>query len=358
MQAYLPPHSDRPLCLGDAPGLNVTPLIQRFKQLQNDLEMHALTPHQAGASWREIGLELACYETAYRQDPERRHLGQTVHWQRGVWSDTEEHESPEMLENYRVYDAHFGVMRMDAMTRSELAHQCLSTLRRTASDLPDTFLTREHQRTLAAAFTTMLVQIFPATQGEKPTSASPDEPFDRVEGRWRNGHHLFGLCCCMGRECLHEAADAIQADDLDEACRAVDRASLYLAASSAAMVYTTDFPAQHYRNKIRAAMPPGFSGSHNSDFNHFKQLKGKLQVVAMKRWGKSTDQWPAPLLAAFSHFRDTDLLDLDQHILIAAANIGFGLSLKQTHERQADASAIGALRRMAEVRKKDFHLPE
>lgn len=357
MQAYLPPHSDRPLCLGEPPSLCVEPLVQRIKRLQNDLETLALTPDLVCQGWREIALELAHYESFYRHDPERRHQGQTVRWQRGVWSDTDEHESPEMLEFYRVYDAHFGVMRMDAMTRSELAHQCLSTLRRTACDLPDTFLTREHHRTLAAAFTSMLGQIFPASQGEKPTGLTTEPAFDRVEGRWRNGHHLFGLCCCMGRECLHEAADAIRADDLDEACRAVDRASLYLAASTAAMVYTTDFPAQHYRNQIRAAMPPGFSGSHNSDFNHFKQLKGKLQVVAMQRWGRSSEHWPAPLLAAFSHFRDTDLLDLDQHILIAAANIGFGLSLKQSNERQADASAIGSLRRMAEVRKKDFHLP-
>ncbi len=336
--------------------LHLAPLTQRVQVLQNDLETKILTPAQAGAAWQEIARELAHYESAYRHDPERRHQGQTVRWQRGVWSDTDEHESPEMLESYRIYDAHFGIMRMDAMTRAELAHQCLSTLRRTATDLPDTFLTREHQRTLAQAFATMLSQLFTAVDGFRPTTAVPLEPIDPIEGRWRNGHHLFGLCCCLGRECLHEAADAIGVDDLDEACRAVDRASLYLAASTVAMVYTTDFSAQHYRTQIRAAMPPGFSGSHNSDFNHFKQLKGKLHVVAMKRWGPKPEQWPPQLLAAFRHFRDTDLLDLDQHILIAAANIGFGLSLKQTHERQADASAIGALRHMAEARKKDFNL--
>ncbi|MBN9415388.1 MAG: hypothetical protein J0I12_08095 [Candidatus Eremiobacteraeota bacterium] len=356
MQAYLPPHSDRPLHLGEEPTLCLKPVLQLLESLRDHLQTRPLGAAQLAEQWRAIAAQLACYESAYRHDPARRHLGETVRWQRGVWFNTEEHDSPELMEHYRVYDAHFGIMRMDAMTRSELAHQCLSTLRRTADDLPDTLLTREHHRTLVDAFATMLSMVFPACEGERPETRVELEAMDPISGRWRNGHHLFGLCCCMGRESLHQAGDAILADHLEEACQAVGRASLFLAASTAAMVYTSDLPSFAYRNTIRPAMPEGFSGSHNSDFNHLKQLKGKLHVVAMKRWGLEPDGWPQPLVAALRHFRDTDLLDLDQHILIAAANIGFGLSLKQHAGAQADSSAIGALRRMADARKKDFRL--
>lgn len=63
MQAYLPPHSDRPLHLGEAPTLHLAPLTDRIRLLQNDLETRPLTPDQVSEAWREIAHELAHYES-------------------------------------------------------------------------------------------------------------------------------------------------------------------------------------------------------------------------------------------------------------------------------------------------------
>lgn len=324
--------------------------------LAADLERLPVGPKALAQRWLEVEHELGCLEAGFEHDPERRHLGQTVCWQRGVWSDTQEHESPQMLETYRVYDAHFKIMRMDQMSWCELAHQTVSTLRQTALDLPETLLGREHQRVLATAFKTMLEQLFPDPKKAPAEQASALEPLDPVQGRWRNGHHLFGLCCCFGRESLHQAVEGVAREDLPATCAALEQAAAYLTASTAAMVYTTDFSVKNYREEIRTAMPPGFSGSQNADFNHFKQLKGTVQVAVMRRWGQSPAQWPGELVAALRHFREADLLDLDQHVLIAAANIGFGLSLKQAQERLNDANAIAALRHIGETRRKEFRL--
>lgn len=361
MLAYLPPHCDRPIALGDPPdnracGLAV-PVQELWDELVTQLETQPLGRQQLQTYWNRLESSLRALESCFHHDPERRHAGQTVVWQRTVWADTDERESPEMLENYRIYDAHFGVMRMDRMTWQELAHQCVSTWRRTVQDLPETLLSREHYRALAVAGRDVFEQMFPlAPPVELPEIPSPP-PMDPVHDRWRNGHHLFGLCCYFGREALHRATDAVQESRIQGVCDAVYRASSFLAASSAAMVYTGDFPARHYLEEIRPAMPQGFSGTHNSDFNHFKLLKGKLHVALMAQWGRSSADWPQPVQEALEYFRAIDLLDLDHHILLAAARIGFGLSLKQARERAQDTSAIQALRRLAEARKKDFQLP-
>ena len=141
-----------------------------------------------------------------------------------------------MLESYRVYDAHFGVMRMDQMSWQELGHQAASTLRRTASDLCQTLLSRENYRAILVCAHAMLEQTFPAAPAAQPVAVEPSQPLDPIWDRWRNGHHLFALCCYFGREALHGALDS-------------------LAGSSAAMAYTTDFPACRYRDEIRNAMP-------------------------------------------------------------------------------------------------------
>jgi hypothetical protein len=309
---------------------------------------------QGLAPWHD---SLAALEACFDEDPQRRHAGQTVRWQRSVWADTDEHESPQTLESYRIYDAHFGVMRLDQMSWNELAHQLASTLRRTASDLSRTLLSRENYRAMLVASHEMLQITFPEAAATHAGPASdPPEPLDPVADRWRNGHHFFGLCCYFGREALHRALDSLKQEGTEETCGQVRQASCFLAASSAAMAYTTDFPASRYLNDIRSSMPPGFSGTHNSDFNHFKLLKGKLQVGLMRKWGNRPSLWPADLLSALQHFRAIDLLDLELHILVAASRIGIGPSLKQIGHGEVDTNALEALRDMAAARRHDFHL--
>jgi len=360
MLAFLPPHCDRPIKLGEPPPARSCGLAQAAREhLFHTLEL--LDSQAIGAAplhERLVALErlLSPLEATFSHDPERRHLGQTVVWQRHVWSDTDESESPELLERYRIYDAHFGIMRMDRMDWRELAHQTVSTLRRTAYDLCFTLLSREQYRILLVAAFTMLERMFPPAHAETATVADSPEEIEPVAGRWRNGHHLFGLCCYFGRESLHCALDAAEADQPQECCRQIYESAKFMSATSATLGYTSDFPASNYVDQIRSAMPPGFSGSHNSDFNHFKLLKGKLQVALIRRWGNQPLQWPEEVLAAARHFRSIDLLDLEHHILVAASRVGLGASLKQTVGASDYGSAVEALRSMAYARQHDFKL--
>ncbi|MBT9587682.1 hypothetical protein IV102_30360 [bacterium] len=360
MNAFLPPHCDRPIQLGAPPSRRACSLaglaLDQAEQMVSLLESEPLTPPQLAhhlCLWEQ---QLAAVESCFEHDPQRRHAGQTIRWQRYVWADTDEHESPATLESYRIYDTHFGVMRMDHMSWSELAHQTVCTLRRTACDLPNTLLSRENYRALLVAAHGMLVQSFPKATGSGPITSEPGQPLNPVAERWRNGHHLFGLCCYYGRESLHAAMDSLDREDTTLTCSSIRQGATYLAASSAALAYTTDFPASRYLREIRSAMPAGFSGSHNSDFNHFKLLKGKLQVALMQKWGPQSQQWPGEVVTALRYFREIDLLDLDQHILVAASRIGIGPSLKQIGAGEADTSALEALRNMAAARRHDFHL--
>ena len=360
MLAFLPPHCDRPIKLGDPPPPRSCGLAQAAREhLLQTLDL--LETQAIGAAplhGRLLALErlLSPLEAAFSYDPERRHLGQTVVWQRHVWSDTEEKESSELLERYRLYDAHFGIMRQDQMTWRELAHQTVVTLRRTVYDLCFTLLSREQYRILLVAAFSMLERMFPPAQTANATIADSPDEIEPVAGRWRNGHHLFGLCCYFARESLHCALDAAEADRPQECSQQIYAAAKFLSATSATLAYTCDFPASNYLGQIRSAMPRGFSGTHNSDFNHFKLLKGKLQVALIRRWGNQPMQWPEEVLAAARHFRSIDLLDLEQHILVAASRIGLGASLKQALESSDHGSAVEALREMAYARQHDFKL--
>jgi hypothetical protein len=289
---------------------------------------------------------LAAPRVEFRQDPEG---------QRDVLDHTKENESPTVLEAYRVYDQHFRVQRLEKMTWLELAAQSCQTLSLVCGDLGHVLLARESHRALAAAQVDMLERLFPEAQA----AAEPEELHHRGAldflDRWVNGHHLFALCCYFGRELLAQACEACQANDSQAAASSVTAATVHLQASSCAMAYTSDLPSAVYLDKIRPAMPAGFSGSHNSDFNHFKLLKGRLQKVLMQKWGQHPDGWPADVRQAADVFRAIDKLDIDQHVLIAAAHVGLARSLKQASSGSA-VNAIEGLRHLLETRSHDFHL--
>ena len=76
----------------------------------------------------------------------------------------------------------------------------------------------------------------------------------------------------------------------------------------------------------------------------------------MRKWGQQPESWPADILAALKYFRAIDLLDLEQHIVVAASRIGIAPSLKQISQQEGDVNALDALRHMATARRRDFRL--
>jgi len=270
--------------------------------------------------------------------------------QKVTLKETRVRESDLMLELYRIYDEQFAIRRLQQMSYAELSAQSWLILERSLADLSSAALSREQQRALLASFTEMVKLLLHCKSSQRceQTRSVLD-----LQGRWRNGHHLFGLCCYF---CRYHLSLAASCEEPQEVAGHLDLAGIHLWASSAAMAYTTDFPASLYQSEIRAHMPAGFSGSHNSDFNHLKLMKGKLAVHFRQRWGAEPQQWPPEILRAVRHFRDLDLLDLDQHILVAASRIGFSPSLKQSAHGEDDLSALDGLRHVAQARRHDFLL--
>lgn len=264
------------------------------------------------------------------------------------------HESPALREQYVLYDAHFGLRRKTGMTRGEVSAQLVMTCLGLVQDLPRVLLSRGQLHSLLLGLEAMLTQL--ADPAETPSAAPPPPNDDPALFRWHNGHHLFGLASLMGRLALEGAAA-----DLEQAPGLMASAGLFLRMTSAAMAYATDFPASVYLERLRpamisAAMPGGFSGSQNSDYNHFKLAKGRLLKAVIEQHGARPEAWPPELLAALLRYRTLDELDLDHHILIAADKIGVQPSLRQQVHGEAD-SAINALRRIQAERSREFHLP-
>ena len=359
--ACLPPHSDRPLLQGPPPPPTLaelsSPLLQSAKGLLAELETTAVEPDQLFQSLRRLAQQMAPLVDPAQGLAPRIARGPTPASQRVTQVATREREGDNVLETYRIYDDHFLVRRLRGMTWIELAAQAILVLHRTLGDLPKTLLGREQYRALLASIIDMIELLLPASTSAAVSlgAGAPQQEHDPVQDRWRNGHHLFGLCCYFSREYLARAIVAVETDDLDLVCHHISKAALHLLGSSATMVYTTDFPSKVYRETIRSAMPAGFSGTHNSDFNHLKMWKGKLHVALLQKWGKDPQSWPLAILRAASHFRAIDLLDVDYHVVVAASRVGLSPSLKQ-EENHEDLSALDGLRHLSASRARDFNL--
>lgn len=341
--AVLPPHA---VALLPGPSLLGPEPLLLVRQVLEVLDREAMDLPALASSIGPLTRALAGYEPAARQLLDG--LGVSEESSRLATFATPEREGQQTLEHYVVYDAHFGLRRRLEMTWTELSAQLALTALRLLQDLPRTLLARRHWHSLLLALERMLAQVGGDQPGQ-PLDPAPLEG-DVVDFRWRNGHHVFCLTSLFGRLALERALN-----DLEQAGPAVDQAADLVQATSAAMAYTTDFPSRTYLERVRPAMPPGFSGSQNSDYNHLKLAKGRL-AAALSQTFAGEASWPPSLLNALRRFRVLDQLDLDEHILIAAQQIGLIASLKQIYSAE-QGSAIEALRRTQSQRWLEFRLP-
>ncbi len=342
--AVLPPHSEKP---SPGPSLLGPEPLRLARQALAAMEQEALDLSALQSSIQPLTRALAGYAPGAQELLDG--LQVTEESSRLATLQSREHEGPECLEHYVRYDAYFGLRRRSPMTWTELSAQVALSGLRLLQDLPRTVLTRYHWHSLVRALERMLAEV----GGEQPCRPSDPAPLedDPVMFRWRNGHHFFCLTSLFARLALEQACQ-----DLERAGPAVELAADLLSGTTAAMGYTTDFPSHFYLESIRPTMPAGFSGSHNSDYNHFKIAKGKLAADSFLKLGSEVAHWPDDLLTAMRRLRLLDQLDLDAHILIAAHQIALTASLKQAYDDE-QSTAVEALRRIQAQRWHEFRLP-
>ncbi|GMU54749.1 MAG: hypothetical protein AMXMBFR33_38950 [Candidatus Xenobia bacterium] len=341
--AVLPPHAVK---LAPGPSLLGPEPLRLVREVLEELDQEALDLPALASSLQPLTRALAGYAPAAGRLLDG--LAVTQESSRLATLATREHEGQELLEHYVVYDAQFGLRRRPEMTWTELSAQLVLTGLRLLQDLPRTLLARRHWHSLLLALERMLAEV----GGDQPCQPLDPAPLegDVVDFRWRNGHHFFCLTSLFARLALERALC-----DLEQAGLAVDQATDMIQATSAAMAYTTDFPSRIYLERVRPAMPPGFSGSQNSDYNHLKLAKGRLAAAVSQRF-TGEQSWPPSLLNALRRLRVLDQLDLDEHIMIAAQQIGLTASLKQAFNAE-QGTAIDALRRTQSQRWLEFRLP-
>lgn len=183
--------------------------------------------------------------------------------------------------------------------------------------------------------------------------------------RWFVGHHFFFLCSIYCHDYLRQATLAFEQDEVECASERLAIAARFLRASTAAMWYTSHFPACLYQNQVRPYLvevgpPSGASGSLISDYKLVLLAKEALHQLLLCRYGNNTRRWPARVRQSVQYFHEVYVEDMEQHTLLAASKVGLDSSLTQKvwqadlPERYAVGNALDILRNMTGLRKAEL----
>jgi len=330
---------------------------------------------------------------------ELRLLAQTEDYETSAEAVTDmlRNQSAELLSGYVIYDRYFNVIRIRSMSISQLAAQVAATSQGVLNDLPFALLGIDEIlviiKTIKLMFESLLQNFYPNADGMHPAPNENDASIQAKEHphrwasfwehdqndaekwthkvafyRWMIGHHFFNLCSIFCRENLILAGVAFEKNEETTGGQFLQMAKEYLRATTAAMWYAGNFPAQTYRGEIRQSMvqagaPGGFSGNQNLDYTFLKEAKDQLRKTILSKYGNNSCNWPIPVYNAVSEFREIYLHDMEQHILIAAAKVGTDTSLTQKVWQQGLPieevrlkNAVDVLRAMARLRQQEFNL--
>lgn len=169
--------------------------------------------------------------------------------------------------------------------------------------------------------------------------------------RWTLGHRVFHLYLVAMVTLLAEL-DAVDApDEARTASILADLAALF-EATSASMRYASDFDRELYDNTIRPSMEPpvlkpGFSGSLNIDHKRMMTSLVGVPDTLVRRFGESTADWPAPVLAAWRALVDAEQQTRFKHGHVCRRLVGGGPSLLRTHRCGNKEDAQGPEREAA-----------
>lgn len=242
-------------------------------------------------------------------------------------------EKPSEIEGTVEYDRFFGVCRVDRPGADLMAAQIAATSAVVLTELSRTVLAADE---LVAVLSTLgdLTARFPVAaanlaaprtedevRADEPAAASVE---DRALYRWVIGHHLFNLASVFCIEAVNRARRSALDGDAAGTAAALVQAAGRLRATTAAMWFAGAFPASAYLGHVRPAMAAasgsegGFSGTQNLDYHRLRRAIDGLR--------ESLPTMPvagAPnVRAAHAVFTETEIEDVEHHVLIAAAKVG------------------------------------
>ncbi len=198
-----------------------------------------------------------------------------------------------------------------------------------------------------------------AVRSSDDALSSTRNPSETAFYRWRNGHHVFALFSIFCRYFLECGLNAVTRQKFDELCGHVNNATVALRGTTAAMWYAADFPRPIYEKEVRPSMetqhtPQGFSGTQNFDYERLKEARDLLHASLVNTLGRRLKRWPKDAGESYLEFKEVELEDMENHILIAAKMVGRGASMFASKDRGGDLPpappAVDMLRDMAAVK--------
>lgn len=206
----------------------------------------------------------------------------------------------------REYDAFFDVVRSGSAADGVFPRSLLVAYRSLLEEglVAGTRLSWTDWSSLCAALQAMICRCAGMPGGRLPASARP--PLLRwhldPDRRWRVGHHVFFVLTQSIIVSLQAFRTALSESDTAAAARSLRLATRMLAASGVAFVFTAEFSAAQYEDRVRPSMTPpyvraGFSGLLSPDHHYLVKLFAELRPVLR--------DLPGPLVADHRAFART-----------------------------------------------------
>lgn len=263
---------------------------------------------------------------------------------------------PAPLEDDRrdPHDVYMGVRRRDLSPTAALAEvavvlfRVFTDLRHAWVDVNDVLAEVEGALELLARHGCAVVQ---EDVPGPPLAAHAHHRANHVVGgseieRWVLGHHYYAVLHLAVAGLLDDVVGHVRQGACRPAASALDRATVLLRASTAAMAHTGSVSTLRYNEAVRPTMHPprapmALGGSMNRDNATLRAAIERLLAVLGSPYDHLAG-WDRELAAARHRFLAADLADADRHVTVAAALVGDERSLLQRPD--ASTNAVGILR--------------
>jgi len=252
---------------------------------------------------------------------------------------------------------YFGVRRA-RLSPGQHAAQAATIILRTIADLRHALLDVNDGAAEVEAMAMALARlrdrdaITPEGDGEASESGSPRESEHTGLERWIVAHQGYFLLNLYAAFNIRQAVRAMVRRDDGHAVELLRDAAVYVRGFTAAMMHSGAFSSAYYCKVVRPTMQPPtvpvlLTGTMQAEHSSYRSAIDELIEACPEPFLKLVRVFPAVALARDS-LLEADLLDIERHVIVAAALVGNDHSIVQ-HE-DAPVNAVSALRRMRHAR--------
>jgi hypothetical protein len=184
------------------------------------------------------------------------------------------------------------------------------------------------------------------------STEAPYEPNGDGFERWLAAHHAYFLLNIYAASAVKRASHAITSRDPRRAALLLHESCVFVRGFSAAMKHSSAMSAGHYAEFVRPTMQPPqapipLTGSMQPEHAAYRASVKELLKVCAEPFAALTRRH-RDLAMARDMLLEADLLDIEQHICVAAALVGNAHSIVQ--DEDAPLNALSALRQMRHSR--------